>query len=209
MRRSRSSRSICTCKGVVGAITVGKSVYRKDLLGTAGQIYGQSGQIHFEIVCNTANLEKLVGRRTGPLTAAQGRTDAIYGDIWFKVPKGAKIFANEPHPYRRDASEPSLGPAQSVQQQQPICSTRFDLLIQMRYDKGNCTITTFTLDRDGRRLEVSEPQSSHGYEYALYKRATSLNAKYADGSTASVNASPKDAIAQSDLRNAALRPTGW
>ncbi|TAL98782.1 MAG: M23 family metallopeptidase, partial [Paraburkholderia sp.] len=63
-------------QSVVGAIAVGKNVYRKDPLGVAGQIYGQPGQIHFEIVCNGANLEKLAGRRSGPLTAAMGRTDA-------------------------------------------------------------------------------------------------------------------------------------
>ncbi len=180
-------------QSVVGAIAVGKNVYRKDPLGVAGQIYGQPGQIHFEIVCNEANLEKLIGRRSGPLTAAMGRTDAIYGDIWFKVPKGAKLFANEPHPYRRDDSEPPLGPHPSVQPQQPVGVTASDLVIRMHFgpQKGSCTLTTFRLENDGRCTQVGEPQVAQEYEYDLYRQATRLNAKYADGSTAPANPSPR------------------
>jgi len=176
---------------VVGAISVGKQVYRKDTVGVAGHIYGQPGKIHFEIVCDQANLEKLVGRTTGPLTGARGRTDAIYGDIWFKVTKGAKLFANEPHPYRRDDSEPPLGPDPSVQSQRSIGSTRSDLFVQMHYEKGDCTLTTFELGRDGTRTPVGDPLTARGYEYDLYMEATRLNAKYGDGSTAPANPSPK------------------
>ena len=178
-------------QSVVGAIAVGKSVYRKDLLGVAGQIYGQPGQMHFEIVCNGANLQKLVGRATGLLTGRQGRTDAIYGDIWFKVPKGAKIFANQPHPYRRDDSEPPLGPDPSVQSQRPLGSTGSDLYVRMHYGMGDCTLTTFELGRDGTRTPVGEPSTAGGYEYDLYMEATRLNTRYTDGSTAPANPSPK------------------
>jgi hydroxyethylthiazole kinase len=162
------------------------------VLGAAGQIYGQRGQIHFEIVCDGANLEKLIGRRTGSLTAAQGRTDAIYGDIWFKVPKGAKLFANQPHPYRRDDSEPPLGPHPSVQPQQPVGMTGSDLIIRMQFGppKGDCMLTTFRLHADGTCVEVGE-RKDDGYEYGLYKEATRLNAKYTDGSTTPASPSPK------------------
>ena len=76
----------------VTAPAVGNRVYRKDVLGVAGLIYGQRGQLHFEIVCDEANLMRLVGRTTGHLSAPAGRTDAIYGDVWFRVPKGENIF---------------------------------------------------------------------------------------------------------------------
>ncbi|KUZ08396.1 hypothetical protein WS50_22170 [Burkholderia territorii] len=164
-------------------VKLGKPVYRKDLLGMPGQIYGQRGQIHFEIVCDTANLKKLVGRTTGPLTATQGRTDAIYGDIWFKVPKGLKFFANRPHPYRRDDTEPPHGPHPSVQTQPAAGTTAVDLLIQMHYERGDCTLTTFTLASDGRCVRVGEPVKTHGYEYSLYAEAMRLNRQYRDGST--------------------------
>jgi hypothetical protein len=178
-------------QSVAGAISIGKPVYRKDLLGAAGQIYGQSGQIHFEIVCNDANLRKLVGRTTGPLIAKQGRADAIYGDTWFKVPKGAKLFENEPHPYRRDASEPPLGPHRSVQSQRPIGVTSSDLIIRMHYEKGACTLTTFKLQQDGSCTQVGHPPREDNYEYDLYQKASSLNAQYADGSTSPASPSPK------------------
>jgi len=97
-------------QSVRSTMTPGKQVYRKDVIGMPGQIYGQYGQIHFEIVFDRANLEKLTGRATGPLTARQGRTDAIYGDTWFRVPRGLKVFTNRPHPYRRDDTEAPLGP---------------------------------------------------------------------------------------------------
>ena len=79
-------------QNVMPTLAVGKKIYRKDILGTPGQIYGQFPQIHFEIVCDEANLKKIIGREPGPV-GHTGRTDAVYGDIWFFVPQGAKIFA--------------------------------------------------------------------------------------------------------------------
>ena len=164
---------------VVGAVAVGKPIYRKDTLGAPGHIYGQAGQIHFEIVCDTANLEKLVGRKSGPLAARQGRTDAVYGDVWFKVPRGVKLFEREPHPYRRDDADSPPGPHASVQRQVPIAETSTPLVIRMRFGQskaGDCTLTTFKQDGD-RWIElghVTDPD----YEYNLYKRACDLNARY-------------------------------
>src|SRR5260370_14247121 len=180
-------------QSVVGAVAVGKPVYRKDPLGVAGQIYGQSGQIHFEIVCDQANLQKLVGRMTGPLTAKQGRTDAIYGYAWFKVPKGAMLFAQEPHPYVSDARQPPLGPHPSVQTQPSLApsGTSCDLVIQMHYEKGDCTLTTFRLEPDGRYTQVADPLPADGYEYDLYTEAVRLNARYTDHSTAPAVPAPK------------------
>ena len=178
-------------QSVVGALALGKPVYRKDKLGVAGQIYGQSGQMHFEIVCDETNLQKLVGRATGPLVAQQGRKDAIYGDVWFKVPKGAKLFDKEPHPYRRDDSEPPLGPHPSVQRQQPSGVTTSDMVIRMQFEKGECELTTFALRQHGSCNQVGDPSSVHDYEYNMYSEATRLNKKYSDGSTAPANPSPK------------------
>jgi hypothetical protein len=163
---------------VLPSITAGKKIYRKDTLGVAGEIYGQMGQMHFEIVCDSANLQKLVGRESGTLVAENGRTDAIYGDIWFTVPTGASIFANEPHPYRLDDEESAPGP--SIRPQQATFTT-CDLVIRMRYELGNCTLTTFRQQDDGRYVEVGSPPSrDREYEYNLYKEATRLNARYAE-----------------------------
>ena len=57
-------------------------VYRKSPLGRAGQIYGDPGRLHFEIVCDEENLKRLVGRASGHLnTGANGRTNAVYGSM--------------------------------------------------------------------------------------------------------------------------------
>jgi predicted chitinase len=70
-----------------------RAIYRKAVIGDAGQIYGAQNRIHFEIITDNANLTKLVGRATGdlPLTA-NGRTDAVYGEMYFHVPAGSPIY---------------------------------------------------------------------------------------------------------------------
>lgn len=163
---------------VLSSVTAGKKIYRKDKLGVAGEIYGQMGQTHFEIVCDSANLRKLVGRDSGPLAVETGRKDAIYGDIWFTVPTGAPIFANQPHPYRLDDEESTPGP--SIHPQQPTLTT-CDLVVRMRYELGNCTLTTFKKHDDGHYVEVgSPPPRDREYEYKLYEEAKRLNARYAE-----------------------------
>ncbi|ALS95532.1 M23 family metallopeptidase [Xanthomonas oryzae] len=41
-------------------IKLGKDIYRKTELGTAGSFEGSSGIMHFEIICNDENLKKLL-----------------------------------------------------------------------------------------------------------------------------------------------------
>ncbi|MFM0340885.1 hydroxyethylthiazole kinase [Paraburkholderia fungorum] len=171
---------------VFDAIVAGRKLYRKDKIGNAGEIYGQQGQIHFEIVCDKANLRKLVGRETGLLSGSEGRREAVYGDIWFVVPKGnpaepgrmvGKLFMNEPHPYRRDDSDSS--PVSSIRTQTAQFTER-DYVIRMRYERGDCTLTTFQRRSDGLYEEFGSHQAAAGYEYNLYKEAVRLSGKYAD-----------------------------
>jgi hydroxyethylthiazole kinase len=152
-------------------------VYRKDVIGIAGQIYGQAGQIHFEIVCSQTNFERLVGRRTGQLTETRGRKDAIYGDIWFKVPKGSPVFENhEPHPYRLDDRGP---PPCAIITPQAARTTEREYVIRMRYQQGECTLTTFHKADNGQYVEFGS-QVCSGYEYELYRVASRLSAKYVE-----------------------------
>src|SRR5260370_25965568 len=60
-----------------------------------------------EIVCDDTNLRRLAGRASGELTAAQGRTDAIYGDIWFKVPRGTMVSSPLARPASRSEEHTS------------------------------------------------------------------------------------------------------
>ena len=78
------------------AVVNGAKVWRKDALGTAGVIYGRPNEIHFEIVADCNQLNALIGRDHGPLTAAQGRTTSVWGDMHCLVPAGAAIYATDP-----------------------------------------------------------------------------------------------------------------
>lgn len=77
-------------------ISQGKPVYRKDDLGRAGYIYGEPNKFHFEICCDDANLEKMIGRKSGKLdTSKDGRTTALWGDIHFASPVGTAIYTTD------------------------------------------------------------------------------------------------------------------
>lgn len=81
-------------------IAVGGRVWRKTAIGTAGKIYGtetSTKRIHFEMVCDEANLKKIVGRTTGQLDLTQnGRADVVYGDIHFYINLGTPIYSSVP-----------------------------------------------------------------------------------------------------------------
>ncbi|MDP9646969.1 M23 family metallopeptidase [Paraburkholderia caledonica] len=67
---------------VMPTLAAGNRIYRKDVVGTPGQIFGQYPQIHFEIICSEANLKKMIGRAPAPLGNTPARRDAVYGDMW-------------------------------------------------------------------------------------------------------------------------------
>lgn len=171
---------------VLSSLAVGKKIYRKDLIGTPGQIYGQFPQIHFEIVCDEANLKKLIGRAAGPLRSTPARRDAVYGDAWFFVPRGTKLFANEPHPYREDDSFPAIATLHPQPSLLPAGTSR-DLVIRMHYEK-DCTLTTYQQNMDGAWCVSGAMPVESEAEYNLYRRATSLQGRFTDNSLADVAA---------------------
>ena len=74
----------------------GDKVYRKDPIGKAGDIYGKSNRIHFEIVADKANVERLMGRSEGKLEVAEGRRSCVWGDMHIVVPAGAPLYSVNP-----------------------------------------------------------------------------------------------------------------
>ncbi|WP_256083340.1 hypothetical protein, partial [Staphylococcus aureus] len=64
----------------------------------AGQIDGKvERRIHFEIVCDDANQRKLMGRTTGEVNpASDGRNDAVFGDIYVRIPASTMAYAEQP-----------------------------------------------------------------------------------------------------------------
>ncbi|MFM0556429.1 peptidoglycan DD-metalloendopeptidase family protein [Paraburkholderia sediminicola] len=171
---------------VLSSLAVGRKIYRKDLIGTPGQIYGQFPQIHFEIVCDEVNLRKFIGRAPGPLASTPARTDAVYGDIWFFVPRGANLFASEPHPYREDDSYPAVATLHPQASLVPAGTSR-DLVIRMHYEK-DCTLTTYQQHTDGNWSASGAMPVESEAEYNLYKRAMALHGRFTDNSLAGIPA---------------------
>lgn len=136
----------------------GDRIWRKEAIGSAGQIYGHSGQIHFEICLDDANLTRLLGRAPAwvdpeniPVPVADGRIDTIFGSIWFYLPATTPISASRPRNHQRARAESSLG--------QPMW-------LRMTYEEGGCTFESHTIF--GGRFE--QPRQAD-VEYALYTEA--------------------------------------
>src|SRR5690606_16632341 len=160
-------------------------VFRKEALGTAGQVYDQNNVLHFEIVCDDTNLAAIVGRTVDPATASppnatsggglpfsqNGRTTALFGARYFFVPVGAATFSRSPVEFRLalDAAQ-----AEARRLGNPIPTTLPDpptrtgtlaqaVLVRIEYAKGDASVTTTELD--GTLIQT--PITTTGLEYDL------------------------------------------
>jgi len=77
-------------------LKAGDKVYRKEPIGKAGAIYGRAHCIHFEIVTDKENVEKLMGRSQGPLVATEGRRNSVWGDMHLVLPTGTPLYEKDP-----------------------------------------------------------------------------------------------------------------
>jgi Peptidase family M23 len=176
------------------AIQQGRRVYRKAQLGTAGQIYGNTQrQIHFEIVCDADNLQRFVGRTSGDLaTDADGRTDAIYGAMYFHLPAGAEFFSQQPAAHLvqatalavrpRGRNQPVPDPAAVLVPMAAAYTSTEALVVELRYasgegaaaNRGDAYLSTYQENgtRIGDALEENEG------EYNLYSAAVAISNAY-------------------------------
>ena len=146
---------------ISSSITKDKVVYRKDPLGRAGYIYGKPNQIHLEIICDDANLRNLMGRNSGEVvTSSDGRTDVLYGDIYFSVPIGTEIH---------EAVPVSSGSTVAAQSGSPYI-TKDLLFVGVKY-AGHAWITTYTANGNA----IDSPIQEQNFEYNLYKTASGLS----------------------------------
>lgn len=135
-----------------GLPAVGSPIYRRDRLGLAGTIHGQSDRIHLEIVAGDADVRKLVGRNTGNLDVSRdGRSDAVFGNTYVLVPARSPYYSAQPV---------GAPPA-------PAGDTGTDdLVIGVQY-AANAELTTLKVT--GERVgQVSEINAGYG----LYAEAT-------------------------------------
>ncbi len=167
-------------------------IYRKDPLGQAGHIDGLPNVIHFEICCDTANLALLAGRATGTLNLqAHGRTDAVYGEMYFHLPTGTAIYPSKPLPQFAQAMTPSAArpatstPAPATPTPQPLHpthTTTTELVVGLLYaagegaatQRGDAVVSTYHMDGTTLGTALREPEA----EYLLYSTAKAMSDAY-------------------------------
>lgn len=149
----------------------GQRIYRKDEIGQAGYIYGDPNRIHFEIVCDQANLERLVGRSAGNVpVAADGRTDAIFGEMYFRLPATTLAYAQEDKP-PLDIPVPASGVALG---EPLIVGLRFAEGDGAAATRGHAHLTTYR--PNGSTLGTALPEVDA--EYNLYRDADAISNAY-------------------------------
>jgi hypothetical protein len=152
-------------------LAAGDAIWRKDEVGTPGSVYGHAGQIHFEVCCNATNLQALIGRApnwidpavapaTLPVPTADGRTNSIFGSLYFCLPANTPTDAGAtlPASHVRRTGGTTLGT--------PVW-------VKMSYASGDCRFATF--DERGTAIANSE-RSDADAEYNLFRDATDRHA---------------------------------
>jgi hypothetical protein len=148
-------------------LQAGDNVWRKDEIGSTGQVYGSAGQIHFEICLNAANLRSLIGRApawTEPATAAapiaaptaDGRTDSVFGSLYFYLP------ANTP-----TATTPTMPTTHLRGTAASATTLGSPMWVKMDYSAGQCTFTSYNASGTPASVLSDEPNA----EYNLYTTA--------------------------------------
>lgn len=167
-------------RGVARQVAAGtatnRNVYRKDVIGLAGHVYGNNHQLHLEIVCDDDNLQRLINRQAGEVnTAQEGRDDSVFGEIYFRLPQGTPFYAQRPP--HNVAGGPQAG-AQAGTLQEP------DLYVGLRYSggeirapghgRGDAYLASYRAD--GTLL--GDAVRGQDAEYNLYTTATDISNAY-------------------------------
>lgn len=180
----RSSSSLCShicprCGGnslkvARGAATAAEQrIYRKDELGVAGRIYNSSDHVHMEILCDEANLLKLVGRSTGRLAlTGDGRSDVVFGEVYFYVPAGARLYAEKPP---SNVTEPTA--STEITAEALIIGIRYAGGAGVAAQRGSAWLTTYRTDG----VVVGAVIEDQDADYDLYTRANDISRAYPEG----------------------------
>lgn len=143
-----------------------RRISRKDEIGAAGRVYGAADHVHVEILCDDEALRKFAGRITGDLAVtANGRRDAVYGEIYYYLPAGSGFFPTEPAANR---TTPTGAAAYT---------STDPLIVGIRFGEGDgnhpgdMTFTTYQLD--GATVGTAAIRVANA-EYELLIRATDI-----------------------------------
>ena len=127
---------------------------------------------------NQTNTQRLAEWASGELsTTADGRTDVVFGELYFHLPSGSEVFGQAPLPNNpqammqpptpRGQREPAPLPLQ------PIHTTTEALIVGLRYaggdgpvaQRGDAQVTTYRNDASTLGAALAEANA----EYNLYE----------------------------------------
>lgn len=161
-------------------------ILRKDEIGTAGRIYGQSNRIHFEIIFDDAALQNILGRTlTQPAAGADGtaaahtldlaatsdgRSDAVFGEIYFRLPVGTTFYAARP---ALNVTAPTAAATHTLTEEQ-IVGMKFAAGEGPQANRGDISYRTYQLD--GTEIGAAIPETDG--EYNLYTTANDISRAY-------------------------------
>lgn len=147
-------------------------VWRKDVLGFAGKLYGEEA-CHIEVFATDVDL-KAFWRDSTKVTQGCGSAD-FYGDAHFVIPANREFFARHPRaadsgahridfPGNSDFALPMGAAGRNAQ----------SLHVSVRLDKGQRIATTYVVTADGGYAQLGSPVTQDNYEYELFRLATAL-----------------------------------
>ena len=188
---------------VKAGLAVGNAISRKAEIGQAGHIYGVPNVMHFEICCDDANLARLVGRPSGDVNViSDGRTDALFGEMYFHLPASTPVFGTKPLPQYTQAMMQPPKPAATHAHPHPVApapvvltaahTTTSAYIVGIRYAGGegaaaqSADALVSTYDLTG--AAIGTPRREAEAEYHLYPDAKTISAAFPAGSRPAVAA---------------------
>lgn len=156
---------------ILPGVRQGQAIHRKSELGRAGMFEGEAGCIHFEIICDDDNLQHLIGRTSSQLnTDEDGRTDAVFGQMYFRLPVDTVVYPQRPALNRTTGiGGSSLGE---------------EVFVGIDYRAGNALVTTYRADAS----IIGNALVENNAEYSLYRNAGQVVAAYRTARAANVPA---------------------
>lgn len=148
-----------------------QAIHRKADIGRAGMFEGEANMLHFEIICDDENLRHLIGRTSGDVsTRADGRSEAVFGEMYFSLPASAPVHAERPPLHEAAATGGApLGEA---------------LFVGIRHAGGDARITTYRATGMTLGAALVEAEA----EYNLYRDSAAIVRSYRTAQSAAVPA---------------------
>jgi predicted chitinase len=147
-------------------------VWRKDVLGFAGQLYNREA-VHFEVFMLNADFDR-VWRDSSAITEGNG-SDDWFGDAHFVIPVERDFAERHPRAPTTGAHRIDFpGNADFPLPQGQAGQNAEKLYVSVSLQQGNRVAITYRAKEDGTYEQLGRPVVQEGYEYELFRLATAL-----------------------------------